>query len=78
MQDSPSLSTDLRLFTWSDMVLLTGSMSLYRVPLTARSAQWSLEPSSFTILYIKYRKLKERKLIFLFEKKDQNLVYHKL
>jgi hypothetical protein len=78
MQDISSLRTNLRLFTWSDMFLPAGNMSLYRVLLAGRSAQWSLEPSSFSILFIKYRKLKARKLIFLFEKKDQNLVYHKL
>lgn len=69
------MRTDLRLFTWSDMFLLTGNMSLYRVPLADRSAQWSLEPSSFSILFIKYRKLKERKLIFLFEKKRTKTLY---
>lgn len=69
MQDSSSVRTDLGLFTWSDMFLLTGNMSLYRVPQAGLSAQWYLESSSFSILIIKYRKLKERKLIFLFLKK---------
>jgi len=44
MRDSTSLRTDLRLFTWPDMFLLTGNMSLYRVPLTGRSALCSMVP----------------------------------
>jgi hypothetical protein len=75
MQDSYSLRTDLRLFTWSDTFLPAGNMSLYRVPLAARFTQWSLEPSSFSILFIKYRKLKARKLIFLFLRKKTKTLY---